>query len=86
MVHVKKLLYIQYNNWNSTVDNNAIDINRRARLIKDFYDQDIHKRIEELGKIDWNWFESENHSSKSLAWYAIPRYGVDEQAMNYVYE
>jgi hypothetical protein len=86
MIHVKKLLYIQYNNWNSTVDNNAVDINRRARLIRDFYDHSIHKRIQELGKIDWNWIEEENRSYKSLAWYAIPRHGEEEQSMNYVYE
>jgi glycosyltransferase involved in cell wall biosynthesis len=86
MIHVKKLLYIQYNNRNSTVDNNVIDINRRARLIKDFYDLKIHKRIQDLGKIDWNWYEKENHSSKSLSWYLIPRYGEEEQVMNYVYE
>ena len=48
MVHIKKVLYLQYNNRNSTVDNNSIDINRRARLIRDYYDKDIHNRIIEL--------------------------------------
>jgi len=55
MVHIKKMLYLQYNNRNSAVDNNAIDINRRSRLIRDHYDLQIHNRILELGKTDWNW-------------------------------
>ena len=32
------MLYVQYNNGDSTVDNNRVDINRRARLIRDYYD------------------------------------------------
>jgi glycosyltransferase involved in cell wall biosynthesis len=86
MIHVKKLLYLQYNNGNSTVDNNARDINRRARLIRDHYDLRIHERIEELGNFDWNWIPENNHSYKTLRWYAIPRYGDDEELLNYIYE
>lgn len=55
MVHIPKLLYLQYNNRNSTVDNNRKDINRKARLIKDFYDKQIHDRIIELGYDDFEW-------------------------------
>jgi len=41
IIHLKKMLYVQYNDGNSTVDNNNTDINRRARLIKDYYDKMI---------------------------------------------
>lgn len=63
MVHIRKMLYLQYNNRNSTVDNNVIDINRKARLIRDHYDKAIHNRIIELGKHDWNWNEQTQRSS-----------------------
>jgi hypothetical protein len=86
MIHIKKLLYLQYNNRNSTVDNNAIDINRRARLIRDYYDLAIHKRIIELGKTDWNWIEETQTSYKTMRSYAIPRFYEEEQVMNYIYE
>ena len=86
MIHVKKMLYLQYNNGNSTVDNNAIDINRRARLIKDYYDKHIHKRIQQLGKVDWNWNEETQCSLKTIRSGASPRFYEEEQAMNYSYE
>jgi len=63
MVHIRKLLYLQYNNRNSTVDNNAIDINRKARLIRDHYDKAIHDRIIELGGTDWDWHENIQRST-----------------------
>ena len=86
MIHVRKLLYLQYNNGNSTVDNNAIDINRRARLIRDYYDLKIHERIMDLGYHDWNWMDEHGHSFKTLRSYAMPRFGEDEQIINYIYE
>jgi glycosyltransferase involved in cell wall biosynthesis len=86
MIHIKKLLYLQYNNRNSTVDNNAIDINRRARLIRDYYDSAIHGRILEFGKKDWNWIEETQTSYKTMRSYAIPRFYEEEQVMNYIYE
>lgn len=86
MIHVKKLLYLQYNNGNSTVDNNSLDINRRARLIRDYYDIKIHERIAELGYHDWNWIEENGHSFKTLINYGSPRFYEGEQVMNYVYE
>lgn len=63
MVHVPKMLYLQYNNRNSTVDNNATDINRKARLIRDFYDKQIHERIVQLGKYDFEWNEELQRSN-----------------------
>ncbi len=86
MIHVKKVLYLQYNNNNSTVDNNATDINRRARLIRDFYDKRIHDRIEEMGYFDWNWDEIAQHSQKFQNSVPIKKYYKQEQVMNYIYE
>jgi len=86
MIHVKKMLYLQYNNRNSTVDNNATDINRRARLIRDHYDKAIHKRIEELGFKDWNWDEELQHSQKFQRRVSLKKFYEEEQIMNYIYE
>ena len=62
------MLYVQYNNGDSTVDNNRVDINRRARLIRDHYDFQIKKRFEELGKEDWMWNDDEDCSIKELGY------------------
>jgi glycosyltransferase involved in cell wall biosynthesis len=86
MIHVKRVLYFQYNNRNSTVDNNAVDINRRARLIRDHYDLAIHNRIQELGFEDWNWSEQLGHSQKFQNYTPIRKYYEEEQVMNYIYE
>ena len=86
MIHVKKMLYIQYNNKNSTVDNNATDINRRARLIRDHYDKRIHERIIELGFEDWNWDEELGHSQKFQNRGGVRKFYNEEQVMNYIYE
>ena len=86
MIHVKRVLYMQYNNRNSTVDNNSIDINRRARLIKDYYDKAIHNRINELGFIDWSWDEEKGYSQKFQNATPIRKFYEEEQIMNYIYE
>ena len=86
MIHVKKVLYFQYNNKNSTVDNNSLDINRRARLIRDYYDKAIHNRIQELGFQDWNWDEESGHSQKFQNLVVTKKYFGEEQVMNYVYQ
>jgi glycosyltransferase involved in cell wall biosynthesis len=85
-IHIKKVLYLQYNNRNSTVDNNSTDINRRARLIKDFYDKKIHDRILELGFHDWNWDEEKQHSQKFQNQGGPRKFYEEEQVMNYIYE
>ena len=82
-IHVKKLLYLQYNNKNSTVDNNVTDINRRARLIKDHFDQKIHQRILDLGHKDWMWDVNENRSFLDFS--GKLKYHKDEEVMNYIY-
>lgn len=86
IIHLKKMLYVQYNNGNSTVDNNSTDINRRARLIKDYYDPFIHQRILELGKTDWCWDESAGHSWKLQDDMDYTKFGEAEQVLNYIVE
>jgi O-antigen biosynthesis protein len=86
MVHIKKMLYLQWNNRNSTVDNNATDINRRARLIRDHYDKQIHDRILSLNKKDWNWDNGLGHSQKFQNKVPIRKYFEEEQVLNYIYE
>jgi O-antigen biosynthesis protein len=85
-IHVKRMLYLQYNNRNSTVDNNASDINRRARLIRDHYDKRIHQRIQELGFDDWYWDEERGHSHKFQNHVPIKKFFDEEGVMNYIYE
>jgi glycosyltransferase involved in cell wall biosynthesis len=84
-LHIKKVLYLQYNNKTSTVDLNVIDINRRARLIRDYYDKQIHNRIQELGVEDWDWIEQEQHSHQLANWMDYTRYFDKEGVMNYIY-
>jgi len=83
MIHIKKLLYLQYNNSNSTVDNNVTDINRRARLVRDHFDVKINERIRQLGKLDWMWDDVENRSFLNTD--GILRFHEGEEVMNYIY-
>ena len=85
-IHLKKMLYVQYNNGDSTVDNNVIDINRRARLIRDYYDPMIHKRIKELGGFDWSWNEDDNRCYQLQAWMDGTRFYDREEVLNYIVE
>jgi hypothetical protein len=86
MVHIKKMLYLQWNNRNSTVDNNVTDINRRSRLIRDFYDKQIHDRILELGFNDWNWDEVNGHSQKYQNKVFTKKYYQEEEVLNHIYK
>ncbi len=86
ITHIKKMLYIQWNNNDSAVDNNSIDINRRCRMIKDFYDKKIHNRILELGFNDWFW-DYENNKSFKLNMSNSKKLFYDKECvLNYVYE
>jgi glycosyltransferase involved in cell wall biosynthesis len=85
MVHIKKVLYIQWDDQKSASNSNATDINRRSRLIRDHYDEDIHKRILQLGKKDWNWDEIEGHSQKFQNDVWIKKFNEEEERLNYVY-
>ena len=51
-LHIRKMLYLQWDNRNSTVSNNGIDINRRARAIRDHYNDQIKARFDEFGLVD----------------------------------
>lgn len=90
IVHIRRMLYIQYFKLGSTVDQNSFDINRRARLIRDFYNSKIHNRIESLGFSDWEWDSEKEDSVHKSSWYKVDksdiRFGDQEQVMNYVYE
>lgn len=90
IIHIKRMLYIQHFKLGSTVDLNSFDINRRARLIRDFYNLKIHKRIEELGFFDWEWDKEKEDSIHKSSWARIDKsdigLGEQEQVMNYIYE
>lgn len=86
MVHIKKVLYIQWNNRNSTTDNNSVDINRRSRLIRDYYDKQIHNKILEMGKNDWSWVDNENCSQKFQNHIFIRKFNEEEEILNYIYD
>lgn len=84
MLKIDKIMYMQWNNYSSTVDLNLTDINRRARLIRNYYDLDIHNRIHELGKFDWDWDE-ETNSCHHTWWLDRTRFYEREQILNYIY-
>ena len=90
IIHIKRMLYIQHFKLGSTVDLNSFDINRRARLIRDFYNLRIHRRIEELGFFDWEWDKEKEDSIHKSSWARIDKsdigLGEQEQVMNYIYE
>jgi glycosyltransferase involved in cell wall biosynthesis len=90
IIHIKKMLYIQYFKLGSTVDLNSFDINRRSRLIRDFYNLKIHNRIEDLGFSDWEWDEEKKDSVHKSCWAKTDKsdimFGEQEQVMNYIYE
>ena len=86
MLHIKKVLYLQWSNNNTTTNNNSVDINRRARLIRDYYDKQIHSRIEELGKKDWNWDKTKEHSEKLQNNKLTKKFFDEEEILNYIYE
>ena len=86
IIHVQKMLYLQYNNHNSTVDNNSKDINRRARLIRDYYDIQIHNRILRLNKLDWNWDKNLLHSQQFQNQTGVRKYHNEEEVLNYIYK
>lgn len=85
MLHVRKLLYLQYHSRSSTVDHNVININRLSRVIRDYYDKQIHYRIIELGGQDWDWNPETQSSYKFLSDIPRPPYFEAEKYLNYIY-
>lgn len=89
-IHIKRMLYIQHFKLGSTVDLNSFDINRRARLIRDFYNLKINERIGELGFFDWEWNKEKGDSNHKSSWCRVDKsdikLGDEEQVMNSIYE
>ena len=86
MIHIKKVLYVQYSDKNTTTDNNSIDINRRSRLIRDHYNKRINQRIKDLGGVDWDWDTSAEESPRTQnEAFQNLKFGVDECYLNYIY-
>ena len=86
MIHIKEMLYLQYSDKNTTTDNNSIDINRRSRLIRDYYNHRIHQRILDLGGKDWDWDDSTGTTPRlQSTGKENLKFGVDEYYLNYVY-
>lgn len=85
MIHINKLLYLQYNNRNSTVDNNSNDINRKSRLIRDYYEKQIHERFIELGVEDWEWNEEDQRGNLFQNDMDRVKYYEEENYVNYIY-
>ena len=68
MVHVPEILYIQYMNsgGNNTQEPRRKEIQRLVDRVHKYYEQDIHKRIIELGGLDWMWDSKNNKADLSL--------------------
>ena len=57
MVRIPKLLYLQYYHDSNTQNATRADIQRRVRSIRDFYNEKIKNRFQELGLEDWAYNE-----------------------------
>ena len=89
MTHIPFCCYMQRFDDNNSQDsgNNRADIQRRVRLIAIYYDEAIHKRLEELGNDDSLWVKGDpyitghkysgNMNLKRLDDLYIPDWGVD---------
>ena len=81
MLRIPKLLYLQYYHNSNTQNATRADIQRRVRSIRDFYNEKIKDRFQELGLKDWayNKVSLDPMSVKSL-------FGEAENKVNYVME
>lgn len=90
MVHLHHYCYEQYFYDNNTkVSNGGLgwkyhgDILRHVRYIQNFYNKKIKQRIEELGKVDWAYDESNPDCVRSFYHGLKPTYhGDSEQRLN----
>ena len=67
---------------------NSFEINRRARMIRDWYDKKIHERISQLGFFDWEWVEESGKCFHQDHFYKIEdiKFFDEEQVLNYIFE
>jgi len=80
MLHIPKLLYLQFYHSSNTQDKRRSDIQRRVRTISDFYCMDINKRFKDLGLKDWAY--DENNLNPLLS---CSVFGPEEQVANLTY-
>jgi glycosyltransferase involved in cell wall biosynthesis len=69
-------LYLQFFHDGNAQETRRADIQRRVRYIAQHYSEDIKKRIESFGVEDWAYKDGVN---------TVPRFGVDETPLNYVF-
>jgi len=85
MVRIPRLGYLQfiYNSNGITNSHNLAraDIQRRVKTIMLKYNEDIKRRFEEFGLIDWAYDESPNNP-----WLAKSRFGEKECSVNEIYK
>ena len=90
IIHIKDLLYVQYRDGYGTVNYNSFEINRISRLIKEEYNEAIHKRILELGFHDWEWDDEKRTNIHQEAIMkndmSDMKFWEEEQVLNYIYE
>ena len=79
MVKIPQCCYLQFFHGQNSQDVTRADIQRRVRTIYTYYNSQIKKRFEDLGKIDWAYSEINNPLSTP------PRKGKDEGHVNLVF-
>jgi glycosyltransferase involved in cell wall biosynthesis len=79
-VRIPKMLYLQFFHNSNTQNDSRADIQRRVRVISWHYNEQIKKRFEELGVVDWAY---EHNPQSPLS--APSRFGSEENAVNYIW-
>jgi glycosyltransferase involved in cell wall biosynthesis len=77
MIRIPKLLYLQYYHSNNTQNMTRSDIQRRVRSIRDHYNESIHQRFLELGKVDFAYDICPHDPTQAPCFF-----GPDENAVN----
>ena len=79
MVKIPIGCYLQFFHGDNSQNSTRKDIQRRVRTISQYYNQQIKKRFNELGKVDWAYTEKGNPLMTE------PRFGIKEDYVNYIY-
>lgn len=77
MCKIDKMLYLQFYHGSNSQDNNRSEIQRKVRTISVNYNEQIKKRFEELGAVDWAY---EGNSQYPI--FTESRFGEEEQYVN----